>query len=646
MNACQRWRFENPSARPNTQNLKNHQQHGAHLKRQREFSRSHLEDLVGAVLHEVFIASDHQWDRKKDKQKPHASLRKLVHSRIKPITGTVFTYNSIKLSNLRPTKSPGGNIPSARENQPAPQTRLIQGDQNPRRLALRKGWMRHKRKDGHMTRISSSMKSRTAALALGLVLGVAGLGVARTIQNSTTAQKVGAASANNPPATLKLADPKEGPSSTSYAPIVKEVLPSVVNISSSKVVKANDDGMEQLQMDPMFRQFFGQGGMQAPKDRREKALGSGVIVSPEGYILTNNHVVDGATDVKITLSDKREFKARVVGADPKTDVAVLKIDASNVTPLTIGDSSKVEVGDVAIAVGDPFGVGQTVTKGIISAKGRGGLGIEDYEDFLQTDAPINPGNSGGALVNDRGELIGINTAIISHGSGGSQGIGFAVPANLARQVMDQILKNGKVVRAYLGILPQDVTPSMAKAFGEKEAKGVVVSDVTPSSPAQENGIQRGDIILELNGKPVTDSNQLRNSISMMPPGTGVKLKTLRNGSERDVTVKLGEMPTETAKLNSQEEGGSKALDGVEVSNLNPETAKELGLPSSTTGVVVNGVDPSSKMAESGLRRGDVIQEVNHQSVKNVSEFQSALKKGGDEPLLLVNRGGRTLYVAA
>ena len=415
--------------------------------------------------------------------------------------------------------------------------------------------MRHKRKDGHMTRFSSSLKSRTAALALGLVLGVAGLGVARTIQHSTTAQKVGAASEKNPPATLKLADPKEGPSSTSYAPIVKEVLPSVVNISTSKVVKASDDGMGQ--MDPMFRQFFGQGGMEVPKDRREKALGSGVIVSPEGYILTNNHVVDGATDVQITLSDKREFKARVVGADPKTDVAVVKIDASNLVPLTIGDSSKVEVGDVAIAVGDPFGVGQTVTKGIISAKGRGGLGIEDYEDFLQTDAPINPGNSGGALVNDRGELIGINTAIISHGSGGSQGIGFAVPANLARQVMDQILKNGKVVRAYLGILPQDVTPTMAKAFGEKDARGVVVGDVTPSSPAQENGIERGDIILELNGKSISDSNQLRNSISMMPPGTSVKLKTLRNGSERDVTVKLAEMPTETAKLNSQDEGGIK-----------------------------------------------------------------------------------------
>ena len=204
-------------------------------------------------------------------------------------------------------------------------------------------------------------------------------------------------------------------------------------------------------------------------------------------------MVDGATDVRVTLGDKREFQARIIGTDPKTDVAILKIDASNLAPITIGDSSKVEIGDVAIAVGDPFGVGQTVTKGIISAKGRGGLGIEDYEDFLQTDAPINPGNSGGALVNDRGELIGINTAIISHGSGGSQGIGFAVPANLAREVMDQILKNGKVVRAYLGILPQDVTPGMARAFGEKEARGIVVGDVTPDSPAQHSGIERGDI---------------------------------------------------------------------------------------------------------------------------------------------------------
>ena len=350
--------------------------------------------------------------------------------------------------------------------------------------------------------------------------------------------------------------------------------------------------------------------------------------------------------MKVTLSDKRELQARIVGSDPKTDVAVLKIEADNLKPLTIGDSSQVEVGDVAIAIGNPFGVGQTVTRGIISAKGRGGLGIEDYEDFLQTDAPINPGNSGGALVNDRGELVGINTAIISHGSGGSQGIGFAVPANLARQVMDQILKHGKVVRAYLGILPQDVTPSMAKAFGAKEARGIVVGDVSPNSPAQESGIQRGDILLEVNGKPVSDSNQLRMNISMMPPGSSVKLKVIRNGSERDFSVKLAEMPTETAKLNPQEDGGNQSLDGVEVSNLNPEIAQELNLPAGTTGVVVSGVDPSSKMADSGLRRGDVIQEVNHQPVKNTSEFQSAIRKAEGDPLLLVNRGGRTLFIAA
>src|SRR5208283_4451819 len=365
------------------------------------------------------------------------------------------------------------------------------------------------------------------------------------------------------------------------------------------VVKAQ--GIEPMQMDPMFRQFFGQQGdghFRTPKDQREKSLGSGVIVSPEGYILTNNHVVDGATDVRVTLADKREFQARIVGTDPKTDVAVLKIDANELAPLTIGDSSKVEVGDVAIAVGDPFGVGQTVTKGIISAKGRGGLGIEDYEDFQQTDAPINPGNSGGALVNDRGELIGINTAIISHGSGGSQGIGFAVPANLARQVMDQILKNGKVVRAYLGILPQDVTPGMAKAFGEKEARGIVVGDVTPDSPAQHSGIERGDILLELDGKPVADSNALRMTISMMPPGSTINLKVMRNGSQHDLTVKLAEMPTETAKLNSHDDKGSNtALDGVEVTGLNPQIAEQLNLPPSTTGVVVSGVDPSSKMAD-------------------------------------------------
>jgi serine protease Do len=477
--------------------------------------------------------------------------------------------------------------------------------------------------------------SKPAVLLAGLVLGVASFGIAQSVK------KV----ADNPPATLKLADSNEGPSKSSYAPVLKNVLPSVVNISSSKVVKA-DKHMRDFQMDPFFRQFFGDSGQfNVPKDRREKSLGSGVIVSPEGYILTNNHVVDGATDVKVTLSDKREFDAKVIGTDPKTDIAVLKIDASNLKPVTIGDSSKVEVGDTAMAIGDPFGVGQTVTRGIISATGRGNLGIEDYEDFIQTDAPINPGNSGGALINDRGELVGINTAILTHGEG-SEGIGFAVPSNLARQVMDQILKNGKVVRAYMGILPQDMTTDMAKAFGEKDARGVVVGDVTPNSPAQEAGVHRGDILLEVNGKPVANSNQLRNNISMMQPGTEIKLKLLRDGSERDLTVKLKEMPTETAMARPGDDDSTKALDGVEVSNLSPNMAERLGLPESSTGVMVTDVDPSSKIADAGLRKGDVIQEVNHQPVKNVSEFQSAVKKGGNDPLLLVNRQGRTLFIAA
>jgi|HubBroStandDraft_6_1064221.scaffolds.fasta_scaffold02071_6 serine protease Do len=495
-----------------------------------------------------------------------------------------------------------------------------------------------------MNSLISLLRSKPAVLVLGFALGAAGLGLAHTTEKSISP---------NPPATLKLADPGEGPSKSSYAPLVKEVLPSVVNVSSSKVVHNRMSTEEGMPMDPFFRQFFGQEGNEGngrfnmPRDSREKALGSGVIVSPEGYILTNNHVIDGATDVRVTLSDKREFKARIVGADPKTDVAVLKIDGKNLSPITIGDSSKVQVGDVALAIGDPFGVGQTVTKGIISATGRGGLGIEDYEDFLQTDAPINPGNSGGALINDRGELVGLNTAIISHGSGGSQGIGFAVPANLARQVMDQVLKNGHVTRAYLGIYPQDVTPAMAKAFGEKDTQGIVVGDVSPNSPAKEAGIQRGDIILQINGKPVTDSNQLRMSVSMMQPGTELKLKTLRNGTERDATVKLAEMPTESAKADSNDDqGGSQALDGVEVGNLNASIARQLNIPSSTKGVVVTDIDPASKMADSGLQKGDVIQEVNHQAVTNVSEFQSVMRKAGSEPLLLVSRDGRTLFITA
>ena len=471
--------------------------------------------------------------------------------------------------------------------------------------------------------------------AVALVLG--GLGIAAGVESAHN---------SNPPVAVRLANPDEGPSRTGFAPVVAKVVPAVVNISSSKVVKT-PAGFGQ--MDPFFRQFFGDdfnGQMNVPRQQRENSLGSGVIVSPNGYVLTNNHVVDGATDIRVSLADKREFKAKVIGTDPRTDIAVLKLDATGLPTVVIGDSSKVRVGDYALAIGDPFGVGETVTMGIVSAKGRTNLGIEDYEDFIQTDAPINPGNSGGALVDDRGELIGINTAIISHGSGGSQGIGFAVPANLARNVMDQIVKNGKVERAYLGVVPQDVTPQIAQAFGAKETVGALVGDVSPGSPAQRAGLQKGDIVLDVDGRPVTDSNDLRMTISMMRPGATVQLKVFRNGAEQTLSATLGELPTTEASAGGTSSSSESALSGVSVKDLTPDAAQQLGLPAGSTGVLVTKISPSSPAADSDLRPGDVIQEVNHKPVRNTAEFEQALRNSKTEPLLLVNRQGNTIFIVA
>jgi serine protease Do len=484
---------------------------------------------------------------------------------------------------------------------------------------------------------SVSKRPKAAAVAMVLALGIGGLALAAAEH----------ALNSNPPASLKLADPNEGPSRTGFAPIVKKVLPTVVNISSTKVVKTPAEFEGQMPDDDLFRQFFGgslRGQPEMPREQRERGLGSGVIVSPEGYILTNNHVVDGASEVKVTLSDKHEYKARVIGTDPKIDIAVIKIDASGLPAIVVGDSSKIQIGDYALAVGNPFGVGKTVTMGIVSATGRSNLGIEAYEDFIQTDAPINPGNSGGALINDRGELIGINTAIIAHGSEGNQGIGFAVPVNLARTVMDEILKNGKVTRAYLGIVPQDVTPAIAKAFGVKETGGALVGDVSANSPAQKSGLQNGDIILELNGKPVDDANQLRMSVSMMVPGTPVHLKVLRNGAEKEFTVTLGELPVEQAGVQKDSSGTKSELSGISVQDVDASTARQLGVPANTAGVVVTKVSPDSAAADSGLRRGDVIQEVNRKPIHNTSDFESAMRNSKDQNLLLVNRQGSTMYV--
>jgi serine protease Do len=482
---------------------------------------------------------------------------------------------------------------------------------------------------------------RSQVVAAAVVIGVGGLGLAGATYVTSAASGLD----------LKLADGSQAPSRTGFAPAVKQALPSVVNILSVKMTNEPADSSGELPDDELFRQFFGREGgghsvvPRGAPQHREKGMGSGVIVSPAGYVLTNNHVVDGATEVRVMLGDKREFKAKVVGTDPKTDIAVLKIDATNLPAITIADSAKVEIGDYAIAIGNPFGVGKTVTMGIVSAKGRSNLGIEAYEDFIQTDAPINPGNSGGALVNDQGQLIGINTAIIAHGSQGNQGIGFAIPANLARNVMEQIVKKGKVVRAYLGIVPQDVTPAVAKAFGRTEARGALVGDVSPDSPARKADIERGDIILEVNGRAVADSNDLRMTISMMAPESNVNLKLVRGGAERVATVKLSELPTTEASAGSDHDGSSNALSGVSVENLNAESTSELGLPAGTRGVVVTDVRASSAAAEAGLRRGDVIQEVNRQPVKNTADFEHSVANSKDETLLLVNRKGNTLYLA-
>jgi serine protease Do len=476
----------------------------------------------------------------------------------------------------------------------------------------------------------------TAVLAAGTLIG--GSVVAKTMRHDPAAEAPIFA-----PAVANA--PRVGPLATSYAPIIKEVLPEVVSIQSSRVVKT-DDSMQPSSNDPFFQQFFGDQApnSRAPQEQREQGLGSGVIIGTNGYILTNNHVVDGATEVKVDLNDKREFQARIVGRDPKADIAVLKIDADHLAAIPMGDSSKMQVGDLVFAIGDPFGVGQTATMGIVSATGRANLGIEDYEDFIQTDAPINPGNSGGALINAEGQLIGINTAIISR-SGGNQGIGFAIPVNLARHEMDEIVQNGRVVRGYLGATIQDVTPALAKGFGLDKAEGVVISDVAPGSPAAKAGLKQGDVVMSLNNQPVTGSADLRNRVSEAGPGASVPMTVWRANSKLELTAKLGELPSDKGETSSTASGNS-AMSGLEVENLTSELREQLHVSSGTQGVAVSQVDPNSAAAAGGVQQGDVIEEVNHHPVSNVSEFEQAMHGASGQTMLLhVARGGAGLYLA-
>ncbi len=430
-----------------------------------------------------------------------------------------------------------------------------------------------------------------------------------------------------------------------FAAVLKNALPAVVNIHSSKIVKQRQNEMPFFN-DPFFRQFFGnQFGQGQPQSQREQSLGSGVIVTSDGTILTNDHVVNGASDIKVQLADRREFQAKVIGTDSRSDIAVLKIEATGLPVLSIGDSTKLQVGDLVFAIGEPYGLGGTATMGIVSAKGRSGLHIENYEDFIQTDASINPGNSGGALIDIRGNLVGVNTAILAGGGGGNQGIGFAIPINMARYVMDQIVAHGKVVRGYLGAYIQDVTPEIAKQFGLSSNRGVLIGDVSPDGPAAHAGIKRGDVVLTLNGKAVQDANELRLHISEMSPGTIVKLQAWRNGKSQDFSVTLGELPEKSAGTGAGSESGHGAMQGVQVETLTPDVAQQLNLPAGTRGVVIDSVDPSSPAAAVGLDRGDVIQEVNHHPVSNLDQYKQALSDAGNQPvLLLINHGGITSYV--
>ncbi len=432
-----------------------------------------------------------------------------------------------------------------------------------------------------------------------------------------------------------------------FSDVLSRVTPAVVNISSSRTVRlAEASDPDPFFRDPLFRRFFGDRRWnRQPLERREQSLGSGVIVSGDGYILTNNHVVEGADEVRVGLSDRRELEARIIGRDAKVDIAVLKADADDLPSLPFANSSGLEVGDIVLAIGNPFGIGQTVTMGIVSATGRGNLGIEEYEDFIQTDAAINPGNSGGALIDATGALVGINTAVLWQGSPGNVGIGFAVPVNMARQAVEQILDHGRMIRAYLGVSVQAVTPAIASAMGLDALQGALVGNVETGTPAARAGIERGDLILEFDGSAVEDSRDLHLQVAQRQPGSVVELRLLRDGRQRDLTVELEELPSEVAESEPQKDD-DEARRGIFLEPLTPGIARQLGLPEDSRGVVVDTVESGSPWAEAGLSRGDVIEEVDRVSVTDSRSFDDALTAAGEKTLLLlVNRAGDRRYMA-
>jgi serine protease Do len=440
-----------------------------------------------------------------------------------------------------------------------------------------------------------------------------------------------------PTAALTAAGPQ---GAASIADITERVLPSVVNISMTKMSKTH--GMQGMP----FPFFF---GPPEGTERREQGMGSGVVISKDGYIITNNHVVEDAQEIKVTLYDKREFDADVVGTDPKSDVAVIRL--KNVPPdlraIEVDDSSKLRLGDVVLAIGNPFGVGQTVTMGIVSAKGRSDLGIEDYEDFIQTDAAINPGNSGGALVDMNGKLVGINTAILSR-SGGYQGIGFAIPTNMAMPIMDSLRKYGKVSRGWLGVSIQDVDGEIGQAMKLPTARGVLIADVQTGSPAAKAGVLRGDVIEKVQGREVSTTGEFRNAIAAAGAGRTVDLELYRDGKLRTISAALGEASTTEGSAQSgpsSRPAAPQGLDGLTLSDLTPEARREFSInDAGLKGVVVTDLARNSPAARAGLRPGDLLMEVNRKPVTTVREFADAYGKAKGTVLLLVHRHGATAYM--
>lgn len=422
----------------------------------------------------------------------------------------------------------------------------------------------------------------------------------------------------------------------SYADLVSRVSPAVVTIRSTE--RSRPAQQFPFMDDPRFREFFGDRLPQQPQ-RPVQGVGSGVIVNADGYILTNHHVIDGATEIRVELTDNRTFTARLVGSDPPSDLAVLKVDATGLPTVPVGNSDGVRVGDVVLALGNPMGIGQTVTSGIVSAKGRAtGLSDGSFEDFLQTDAAINRGNSGGALVNTNGELIGINSQILSP-SGGNIGIGFAIPSNMAKAVMDQLVKTGKVRRGMLGVTIQSVTADLAASMNLPAARGAIVTSVSAGGPAERAGVKRGDVITAVNNQPIVDNNSLRNTVAGMAPGSNVTLTVVRNGGNQNIPVALAELPdrprNDREESSSNGGGTSNERYGLSLQVFTADMASRNGLDPNDQGLLVTRVDPAGSAAAAGIRQGDLIQEVNRRPVRSVPDFGAAMQQSGARPALLL-----------